>query len=239
MVSPSAVFATTTASPPPDVDNPPCVVVIEPGDSLSLIADGIDDAAVTAASLQAENEISDDDVIHAGDYLDICVENGVNVISGEARVEAADDGGVEAQQHKLNELFAGFGIPELAIDGWSGPLTQQQLCAARVALNLPVSRADMVPGSEEEQVLMSADSLPIPSTADLSAERWVLVDKTCQVMFAGESSNRITFVFPTSTGEAGYETRNQESVRAFRYDPALENDGWHNSSKFPSLWTTR
>ena len=40
-------------------------------------------------------------------------------------------------------------------------------------------------------------------------------------------------MFKTSTGEEGWETTNQESVRAFRYDPALDNDGWHNSSKFP------
>lgn len=222
-----------SAQPAVDVDNPACVVVIQPGDSLSLIADGVDDAAVTAGSLRVENGIADADVIHAGEYLDICVENGINDISGEPRVGAADDSGVKAQQRKLNELFAGFGIAELAIDGWSGPLTRQMLCAARVSLNLPISRADMAPGDDEERALMAATSLPIPATAEVSAERWILIDKTCQVMFAGESSNGIKYVFPTSTGEPGWETRNLDGVRVFRYDPALDNAGWHNSTKFP------
>ena len=61
----------------------------------------------------------------------------------------------------------------------------------------------------------------------------MLIDQTCQILFAGEGGNRIVFVFPTSTGESGYETRNQSDSRVFRYDPALENGGWHNSSHYP------
>ena len=213
-----------------------CVVIVEAGDSLSLIADGIPDPAVTAGSLQAENGIDDADVIEEGDALDVCVGNGINDVTGGAHQPdgvAADATGVEAQQRKLNELFSGLGIPELAVDGDSGPLTRQQLCAARLALDLPISRADMAPGSDEEKVLMAATALPIPANAAAGEDRWILVDKTCQVLFAGETGTRLTFVFGTSTGEAGWETSNQEAARAFRYDPALENAGWHNSTKFP------
>ncbi len=39
--------------------------------------------------------------------------------------------------------------------------------------------------------------------------------------------------YPTSTGEPGYETRDTKAVVAFRYDPALDNGGWHDSSRFP------
>ena len=49
----------------------------------------------------------------------------------------------------------------------------------------------------------------------------------------GEGFDRLVHVFPTSTGEAGYETRLQERVRAFRFNPALNNGGWHNSSTYP------
>ena len=42
------------------------------------------------------------------------------------------------------------------------------------------------------------------------------------------------FVFPTSTGEPGYETRDQDALPAFRYDPALDNGGWHDSTRFPA-----
>ena len=75
------------------------------------------------------------------------------------------------------------------VDGDSGRLTEQQLCAARVALNLPISRADMDPGGAEERTLMAARSLAIPATAPVSASRWVLIDQTCQIMFAGEGGN--------------------------------------------------
>ena len=47
-----------------------------------------------------------------------------------------------------------------------------------------------------------------------------------------EDYDRVVDIFPTSTGEPGHETFNVRA-RAFRFDPALENDGWHDSSSFP------
>ncbi|MEJ7721116.1 MAG: L,D-transpeptidase [Ilumatobacteraceae bacterium] len=141
--------------------------------------------------------------------------------------------GVVAQQQKLNELFAGKGIAELTTDGDSGSYTQQQLCAARLALGMPVNRNDMTPGGSEEQALMAAGNLPIPEGAPTSASRWALIDRTCQVMFVGEGSNGVTFVFGTSTGEAGHETRLQDESQVFRYDPARKNGGWHDSTSYP------
>ena len=81
--------------------------------------------------------------------------------------------GVEAQQAKLNELFADKGLSPLTVDGQSGRLTRQQLCAARVALDIPVSRDDMAPGSLEEVALMQTNTLPTPPTAPVQAGRWV------------------------------------------------------------------
>jgi L,D-transpeptidase catalytic domain len=228
---------TTTIPLPPDVFDPACVRVIQRGESLSLIADAYDDPTVTARSLAEENGIGDADAINFGELLDVCPGNKIDDISGDERgvAEAAvGSSGVAAQQSKLNELFAGYGLPQLAVDGVSGPFTRQQLCAARMALHLPISRADMAPGSEEERTLLSAQSIAIPADAAVASSRWVVVDKTCQIMFAGEGSNGVKFVFKVSTGEPGWETSNQEVVRAFRYDPALENDGWHNSTKFPA-----
>jgi hypothetical protein len=234
----AATTTTTTTIPlPPGIHDPACAKVVQPGDSLSLIADAFDDPTVTAESLRTENAVANVDVIHAGDVLDVCPGNRIDDLTGEERGVAASavgSSGVAAQQEKLNELFAGYGLPALAVDGVSGPFTRQQLCAARMALHLPISRADMVPGSAEEQALMSAQSIAIPQNAAVGSSRWILINKTCQVMFAGEGDSGVTFVFKTSTGEPGWETSNQESVRAFRYDPALENDGWHNSTKFPA-----
>jgi L,D-transpeptidase catalytic domain/LysM domain len=233
----STSTTTTTIPMPAGIHDPACARVVQSGDSLSVIADTINDPTVTAQSLRAENGIDDVDVIHPGDVLDVCPGNEIDDLTGEQRgvpAMAVGSSGVAAQQQKLNELFAGYGLPPLAVDGVSGPFTRQQLCAARMALHLPISRADMVPGSEEEQLLMSAQSIAIPANAAIGSSRWIVINKTCQVMFAGEGGERVVFVFKTSTGEPDWETSNQESVRAFRYDPALDNDGWHNSTKFPA-----
>jgi L,D-transpeptidase catalytic domain len=235
-IAPTAPPTTTTIPLPPDVFDPACVRVIQRGESLSLIADAYDDPTVTARSLAEENGIGDADAINFGELLDVCPGNKINDVTGDERgvaEVAVGSSGVAAQQRKLNELFAGYGLPQLAVDGVSGPFTRQQLCAARMALHLPISRANMVPGSDEERTLLSAQSIAIPANAAVAASRWVVVNKTCQVMFAGEGSNGVKFVFKVSTGEPGWETSNQEVVRAFRYDPALENNGWHNSTKFP------
>ncbi|BAN01681.1 LysM peptidoglycan-binding domain-containing protein [Ilumatobacter coccineus] len=229
---------TTTTVPGLDVYDPDCVVEVQSGDSLGLIADAFDDPTVTIATIKAENEI-ETDVIYAGQVLDVCVDNGLDDITGSERapnqalVEAARTDAVKRQQEKLNELFDGSGMRELLVDGISGPVTQQRLCAARLALGLDVTRADMEAGSEEEQLLMETDELRQPFTTALLSERWILIDRTCQVMFTGEGDNGITNIFSTSTGSEGYETRDQDRSRAFRFDPALDNGGWHNSTDYP------
>lgn len=217
---------------------PECVVEVQPGDSLGLITDGYDDETITVPAVRAENGI-EGETIFPGQLLDICVDNGLDDITGSERernpavVAAETAAAVEAQQTKLNQLFAGLGIRDLLVDGISGPVTRQRLCAARLSLGLPVTLTDMEPGSEEERALMAAESLNLPFTSALNSERWILIDRTCQIMFVGEGAERLTYVFPTSTGEAGYETRDQDRSRVFRYDPALANGGWHNSTTFP------
>jgi hypothetical protein len=217
---------------------PECAYEVQPGESLSLIADRYDDETITAAAVRVENGI-EGETIFPGQVLDICVDNGLDDITGaerernEAVVASETTAAIEVQQTKLNELFAGLGIRDLLVDGVSGPVTRQRLCAARVSLGLPVTLADMEPGSEEEATLMAAESLPMPFTSALNSDRWILIDRTCQIMFVGESAERLTFVFPTSTGEIGYATRDQDRSRAFRFDPALDNEGWHNSTTYP------
>ncbi len=237
--APVSVAPTSTVPEELDVHDPRCVVVVQSGESLSLIADRFDDDTVYPASIRAENEIGDD-VIHLGDQLDICVDNGIDDITGETRTEpnaaiaaAVTQANVRLQQAKLNELFAGYGTAELSVDGISGSVTRQRLCAARVTLGLLASTADMVAGSEEEQLLMTAGKLEVPVTTTLESERWILIDQTCQMMFVGQGSDQLTYVFATSTGEPGHETRPQDRTRAFRFDPALDNNGWHDSTDFP------
>jgi LysM repeat protein len=230
--------APTTTEPPLDVYDPLCAVQVEPGDSLSLIADRFDDDTVRVSTIQAENDLGDT-TIQPGQLLDVCVDNGLDDRTGEARepnqvlVAEATMANVMIQQAKLNELFAGLGMAELAIDGVSGSVTRQRLCAARMGLGLPPTTADMAAGSDEELILMAATELSIPFAAPVEAERWTLIDQTCQVMFVGAGSEQLQFVFPTSTGEPGYETRLQDRSLVYRYDPAFENGGWHDSTEFP------
>jgi hypothetical protein len=65
--------------------------------------------------------------------------------------------------------------------------------------------------------------VPPPATSALQSDRWALIDRTCQIMFAGDSPDAITFVFPTSTGEEGYRTA--AFVSAY---PASERFGMHH-----------
>ncbi len=231
--------APTTTEPPLDVYDPLCVVKVAPGDSLSLIADRFDDDTVRVSTIQAENDLGET-TIQPDQLLDVCVDNGLDDRTGEARepnqalVAEATMANVEIQQAKLNELFAGFGMAELVIDGISGSVTRQRLCAARMGLGLPPTTADMAAGSEEEQILMAATQLNIPFGAPVDAARWTLIDQTCQVMFVGSGNEQLQFIFPTSTGEPGYETRLQDASKVYRYDPAFDNDGWHDSTEFPT-----
>ncbi len=221
---------------PLDVYDAACVVQVQPGDSLLAIVSRFDDDTVDIETIQAENGLADD-VIVPEQLLDVCVDNGLNDITGETRTErnaVLVRREVSAQQTKLNELFAGYGIRELLVDGISGPVTRQRLCAFRLSAGLPVSTADMVAGSAEEQLLMAATGIAIPFTEAILSERWILIDRTCQIMFVGEGTGRLVFVFPTSTGEPGYETRDQRRSRAFKFNPALHNGGWHNSLTYPA-----
>lgn len=232
--------STTTTSTVPglDVYDPACVVEVQEGDSLGLIAEEFDDQTVGVSTIKAENDL-DSDVIYPGQVLDVCVDNGLDDITGSERapnqalVDAARKDVVVKQQEKLNELFDGSGMRELLVDGVSGPVTQQRLCAARVALGADVNRSDMEAGSDEEALLMQATELRQPFTTALLSDRWILIDRTCQIMFTGEGDSGIANIFSTSTGSEGFETRDQDRSRAYRFDPALGNDGWHNSTTYP------
>jgi hypothetical protein len=221
---------------PLDVYDPTCVAMVQPGDTLLAIAARFADETVDPETIKAENGL-ENDAIELFRLLDVCVDNGMNDITGEARGErnaVVEQREVIAQQTKLNELFAGYGIRELLVDGISGPVTRQRLCAFRLAAGLPVSTTDMAAGSEEEQLLMATTVLPIPFTSAILADRWVLIDRTCQIMFVGQGTQQLTFVFPTSTGMPGFETRDQQRSRVFKFDPALGNGGWHDSITYPA-----
>ena len=220
---------TTAATTEPGSD-PDCVVVVVAGDSLGAIAGRVD--GVTVADLQAENRLPDDAVIHPDDELDVCIGNDVDDVTGLSRL-APDAAAVRRQQEELNELFAPYSIAELAVDGDSGPMTRQLICAARLGLGLRPSTAHLPEGSDDEETIFAATSLSIPSGAPTWTDRWILIDETCQIAITGEGDDRIVDVFPTSTGEPGFETHNVRALDAFRYDPAADNGGWHDSSRFP------
>ena len=225
-----------TSLPPLDVYDVACALEVVPRETIDDIVAMIDDDTVDAGTIMAENEL-DSPELEAGQLLDVCVDNGINDIDGSTRTERNAvfvEREVMGQQAKLNELFEGYGIRELLIDGISGPVTRQRLCAFRLSAGLPVSTEDMEAGSEEEALLMATKTLGTPFTSAILAERWVLIDETCQIMFVGLGTERLQFVFPTSTGLADFPTRPQVRSEVFKYDPALENGGWHDSFDFPA-----
>ncbi|MEQ9163076.1 MAG: L,D-transpeptidase, partial [Ilumatobacter fluminis] len=52
--------------------------------------------------------------------------------------------------------------------------------------------------------------------------------------FVGQGTERLQFVFPTSTGTAEFDTRPQNRSRVFKYDSASDNGGWHDSTSYPA-----
>ena len=222
--------STTTTTTVPSYRDEDCVLRVATGDSFIAITQRVDD--LTIDGLLAENRLRSDSILHPGDELDVCVDNGVDDISGSSRTKPAE-AAVRRQQMRLNELLAPYAIEGLLVDGDSGPLTRQALCIARMGLGLRVSTGHMEPGSDEEDVLFAESEFSIPEGAVTSAEKWALIDETCQVMFIGEGSVGIVDIFPVSTGEVGHETINTSKVRAFRFDPAVDNGGWHDSASYP------
>lgn len=225
--SSSLVAATTTVAPTTTVPEPICEVTAQVGDSLIAIAER---NGLTVEQLAEENLIDPTDVFHPGQEFDVCLGDTADP-SDPTLVEPPVEA-VYVQQSELNELFASTSMLPLDVDGDSGRLTRQAICAARMGLGLPVHTRHLVPGSEEEAMIFAATELSIPDGAPIEADKWILIDQTCQVIFTGEGNDRVVDVFPTSTGEEGHETFTVKA-RAFRFDPAIDNDGWHDSSSFP------
>ncbi len=217
----------STTEPAATESGPVCVVVAEPGDSLSAIAAR---SGITVEQLLKENLLDPSAVFHPGQEFDVCIDDGID-LADPTLFEPSPDA-VMRQQTELNELLAFTSIPALAVDGDAGRLTRQALCAARMGLGLEVHNRNLVVGSDEEAAIFAATELGIPEGAPTDAAKWILVDQTCQVIFTGEGDDRVVGVFPTSTGEEGHETFNIRA-RAFRFDPAVDNEGWHDSSSFP------
>jgi len=221
--------ATVVASAPPtSPPEPVCTATVEPGDTLIAIAGR---SGITVDELEAENLIDETDPIHPGQVFDVCIGNATDDLTGASRL-APPPAAVMRQQEELNELFANYSLLELALDGDSGKYTRQAVCAARMGLGLPVHNGHLAEGSEEEAAIFAATELAIPEGAPTDADKWILIDQRCQVIFTGEGDDRVVDVFPTSTGEPGHETFNVRA-RAFRYDPATDNGGWHDSSSYP------
>ncbi|MEX1106363.1 MAG: L,D-transpeptidase family protein [Ilumatobacteraceae bacterium] len=223
----AAAAVSTSAAPTTTVPAPVCVAKAQAGDSLTAIADR---SGITLDELVKENLFDPADTFYPGTEFDICV--GDNVDPTDPTLVEPPSEAVMLQQRELNELFSTTSMLPLGVDGDSGRLTRQAICAARMGLGLPVHNRHLAPGSDEEATIFAATGFGIPDGAPTDAAKWILVDQRCQVIFIGEGADRVVDIFPTSTGEEGHETFSVRA-RAFRFDPSIETDGWHDSSSFP------
>jgi hypothetical protein len=206
---------------------PVCVVRAKAGDSLTSIAER---SGITLEQLVQENLVDPAKTFYPGTEFDVCI--GDVVDPADPTLVAPPPEAVKRQQTHLNELFSATSMLPLVVDGDSGRLTRQAICAARMGLGLPVHNRHLAPGSEEETTIFAATGFGIPEGAPTDAAKWILVDQRCQVIVIGEGADRVVDVFPTSTGEESHETFSVRA-RAFRFDPAIDNDGWHDSASFP------
>ena len=234
----TTTITTTTTTTVPDplaaVANRTCVEIVGTGGTLEVIAEA---TGVSVTALWIENDAPAASA--EGDLVDVCVDNGIDDVDGNTRPRHDDPvieeflaTNVQDLQRKLNELFAPYATQPLAVDGISGPLTGQRLCATRLALGLEPSVDDLQWGSVEQATILGATDLAVPASTAVESERWAVIDLTCQMMFIG-AQDQLVFVFPTSTGTEGFETRQQDRARVFRYNPAVENGGRHDSSEYP------
>ena len=219
--------STSSVAPSTTIAVPVCVVRAKAGDSLTSIAER---SGITLEQLVQENLVDPAKTFYPGTEFDVCI--GDVVDPADPTLVAPPPEAVKRQQTHLNELFSATSMLPLVVDGDSGRLTRQAICAARMGLGLPVHNRHLAPGSEEETTIFAATGFGIPEGAPTDAAKWILVDQRCQVIVIGEGADRVVDVFPTSTGEEGHETFSVRA-RAFRFDPAIENDGWHDSESFP------
>ncbi len=138
--------------------------------------------------------------------------------------------GTRAQQQRVNELLAEYGYEHVVVDGIHGQQTGQGLCAARFLTGLGESRESITAGSDLENALLSRE-VEIPEKVRGFSGGWIAISRVCQVLVAGEG-DEIVYVFQTSTGEEGYETRTGVN-NVYRYRNPDWNGGWHNSTNYP------
>lgn len=217
----------------------PCVHTLQPGETFSSVSNA--SPWIQFEQMVAENawQVPDPNNVAVGTPLDICAGDVPPYVPPYPNYAY----GVAAQQQKVNELLAQFGFPALEVDGISGPLTEQGLCAAALVTGQYVLRDDIEPGSYEEHAMMAASEIYMPQVDYFRQEmvkssRWILLNQTCQVAFVGEY-DQVRYIFPISTGSGvpdadGFPTETINGAGpAERYNPASDNDGWHNSTDYP------
>ena len=121
--------------------------------------DRFDDDTVRVDTIEAKTTATRSSRIHSSIVLSI---NGLDDRTGQARepnrvlVAEATMANIQIQQADSTSCSPSWAWAELPVDGVSGSVTARRLCAARMALGLPASTADMAAGSDEEQIMMAA-----------------------------------------------------------------------------------
>lgn len=156
--------------------------------------------------------------------------NPVDDLAGEGSSKNSTESGVVAQQNRINSLIGHYGM-SVYVDGIDGPQTDQARCITEDLQGSHESLEDIQPNSDREHDFMTR-SVKAPEGVNQSGGSWVYINKKCQAMVVG-SAAEIQYIFRTSTGGDSTPTR-EGSFSIFKYDPASDNNGWHDSSEYPS-----
>jgi len=165
----------------------------------------------------------------AGTLLITTLGAGVLAPSPAEAAPSATGEAVRALQDDTNRDLGPLGMPRLALDGKFGAQTLRAACAENWLTTGVATRNPGTYSSNKINELNGKDTMLNPYMSEFRTRiaNGFIVNKTCQVL-AVTNNNKVTGLYPVSTGTSGHETPNVLN------NIFMARRGWHNSSEHPA-----